>query len=145
MPKKDTLYITEDLYKDFENLHEYLCTIEESHLDDRGREIPNPKPHMIDLDLGRPLTLAEQIKRLFRQNLSEQMVRQGQESFQEANDFDIPEERGNFPDNSKYTVMEDEWLQMDPTSNSRNDTSPSKETGGTPSSGEAEDQAPASE
>lgn len=126
---RKNLYLTPQLYEKFESLHDYLCTIEDSHLDENGSEVPNPMPLVIPgFEDSRPLTLHEQIKRLFKTEMSHQAQVQGAESFEEANDFNIPEE--SLPDTTQYTVMEDEnpFIQEP--------TAPPTNAGGTPPSQE---------
>lgn len=78
------LKIDQTLYAEFSKLRR-------SMLDENGHETPNPKPH--DLDVGlRPPSLQEQIQRLVRNELSNQVQNQGAETFDEANDFDVPED-----------------------------------------------------
>lgn len=59
--------------------------------DEYGREIPDPTPLEMPAGVGRPESLAETIRRMVR---NEQFVAAlgGAESFEEANDFDIPGE-----------------------------------------------------
>lgn len=57
-----------------------------------GKEVHNPVPVALHTGLNRPHTLSEQIDRLVRVNLSRQMAAQGIETFEEANDFDVPED-----------------------------------------------------
>lgn len=60
--------------------------------DSLGREIPDTTPVAIPAGWERPLSLHEQIKRFIRTELSSQAELQGEESFEEAEDFDVDEE-----------------------------------------------------
>lgn len=61
-------------------------------LDKFGREVPDPKPVAIPAGFKRPETLQEQVARLVRTTLSRQAEAQGFESFEESQDFDIPDD-----------------------------------------------------
>lgn len=124
--RKD-FYITEELYKDFANKHEFLCTLTRSMHDEKGHEVPNPKPMVIHTDDTRPLTLHEQIKRLFRGEMSRQVQRQGAESFDQADDFDVNDPFDEELNNSRYEVMTDEYPESDPTSGNASSNSSSQE------------------
>lgn len=50
-------------------------------------EIPDPNP--LEVPLFRPLSIHEEIKRFVRSEMSRQAQEQGQESFEEADDFDV--------------------------------------------------------
>lgn len=58
-------------------------------LDERGREIPDPKPMVHPLGIQVQETLAEKIKRMVRFELSRAASEQGHESFEDADDFDV--------------------------------------------------------
>lgn len=72
--------------------------------DEFGREVANQDRLALPAGWDRPLSLAEQIKRMVRTELSRQAVDGGMESFEEADDFDIPDEEGDFV--SPYEVVE---------------------------------------
>lgn len=72
--------------------------------DEFGREIPDPRPMAVPAGYDRPLSLAEQIKRMVRIELSRSAEAEGLESFEEADDFDVPEDEGDFV--SPYEVRE---------------------------------------
>lgn len=57
-----------------------------------GREIPDPTPMEVPHDWKRPLSLHEEIRRFVRSELSRQAEAQGEESFEEADDFDVDED-----------------------------------------------------
>ena len=81
---QNKLKVTPELYEDLRG----LVT---SYIDENYHEVPCPQPEEIVVS-KRPPSLKEQIKRLVRVELSQQMDEQGAETFEEANDFDIPEE-----------------------------------------------------
>lgn len=60
--------------------------------DEMGREIPDTRPVAVPHNWDRPLSLHEEIKRFVRIELSRTAEMQGQESFEEADDFDVDEE-----------------------------------------------------
>jgi hypothetical protein len=69
-----------------------------------GREMPDPTPVEVPLHMQRPLTLAEQVQRLVRQQLSAQAANQGYESFEDADDFDV--EGDDNPPESGYEIVD---------------------------------------
>lgn len=83
--------------------------------DDQGREIPDPRPMSLPSGWDRPLSLSEQIKRMVRVELSRQAVDDGQESFEEADDFDVEDEEAEFLSPYEVSEMAPEPLQgVDP-------------------------------
>lgn len=58
-------------------------------LNERGHEILDPEPMAIPLGFKKPETLAEQIRRMVKTEMSQAAASQGQETFEEADDFDI--------------------------------------------------------
>lgn len=57
------------------------------------RFVPDPEPVAIPVGMKRPATLAEQVARLCRsQEFNRLMDSQGFETFEEADDFDIPDD-----------------------------------------------------
>lgn len=60
--------------------------------DDEGREVIDPKPLAIPAGFQRPETLAEQVQRLVQRQVSEAAMLAGEETWEEANDFDIDED-----------------------------------------------------
>jgi len=72
--------------------------------DSMGREIPDPTPMELAPGLVRPESLQSMMQRMIRQQLSQYAVDQGEESFDEANDFEIEDE--DFDDiTTKYEEM----------------------------------------
>lgn len=72
---------------------EELTALTEALLDDDGKEILNPMPLEVKEDLGRPPTLKEQICRILKgERMKALLEQQGYESFEEADDFDVPDE-----------------------------------------------------
>lgn len=72
-------------------LFQEFAKLRRSYIDENGLEVPNPRPNEVSVGL-RPPSLMEQIQRLVRINLSQEMQKQGAETFDEADDFDIPED-----------------------------------------------------
>ncbi len=60
--------------------------------DKHGRELPDNTPLALPAGFTPPETLAEQIQRLVRTNVSAAAVQDGAESFEDADDFDIPDD-----------------------------------------------------
>lgn len=60
--------------------------------DSLGREIPDPTPLELSPGQARPETIQEMMQRLIRTHLSQAAQDAGEESFEEANDFDIEDE-----------------------------------------------------
>lgn len=56
------------------------------------KEYPDPTPVEIAMELKRPETMDEKIRRIVATRISEQAAEQGSESFDEANDFDIKDD-----------------------------------------------------
>jgi len=69
-----------------------------------GREKPDPRPVEVPIGRGRAESLADQIKRLVRENLSQVAAREGYETLEEADDFDIDDEEGELL--TSYEVVE---------------------------------------
>lgn len=59
---------------------------------EKGQEILDQTPVALPAGLKRPPSLQERIRQFVRTELSRQAEEQGQESFEEADDFDIPDE-----------------------------------------------------
>lgn len=57
-----------------------------------GKEYCNPIPTHIPVEGERPLTLKEQVQRLFKNELSAMAESQEYETFEESQDFEIPDE-----------------------------------------------------
>ena len=61
-------------------------------LNDRGWEIPDPRPVEVPIGFERPESLEEKIQRMVRTHVSDFAESQGYESFDDADDFDVDEE-----------------------------------------------------
>lgn len=61
-------------------------------LNSAGHELLDPKPVAIPAGFKRPETLAEQVRRLVQTSVSQWAVDNGEESFEESEDFDIPDD-----------------------------------------------------
>lgn len=82
--QKNKLKVTPDLFQELKELAS-------SYIDENYHEVPNPQPEELIVS-KRPPSLQEQIQRLIKVQLSQEMGQQGAETWEEANDFDIPEE-----------------------------------------------------
>lgn len=60
--------------------------------DDRGRQIPDQRPVEVPLELRRPLSIQEEIKRFVRQELSRRAEASALETFEESDDFELDDE-----------------------------------------------------
>lgn len=60
--------------------------------DEFGREIPDDRPMVLPSGFRRPETLAEQVQRLVRSHVSRMAADRGDETFEEAEDFDVGED-----------------------------------------------------
>lgn len=60
--------------------------------DEKGREVPDPTPVEIPLGMKRPETLAEQVQRLVRRQVSEYAAMHGHETFEEADDLEVDDD-----------------------------------------------------
>lgn len=71
----------------------------------RGEEIPDPTPVELPVGFTRPKTLQETMRDLLRnEEVRRALARHDMETFEEADDFDIPDEDRDprFPENSPY-------------------------------------------
>lgn len=59
---------------------------------DKGQEIMDPTPMSIPVNFKRPEPLGDMIRRLVRKQISEAAVAKGMESFDDADDFNIPDD-----------------------------------------------------
>lgn len=78
--------------------------------DAHGHELPDTTPVALPLGFKTPETLAEQIQRLVRTNVSQEAANAGAETFEEADDFDIDEEDEPFDQTSPYEMEFDPVL-----------------------------------
>lgn len=60
-----------------------------AHLDERGREVLDQTPTAIPLKHLRQRNRDDDIRAMIREELSRQSAESGQESFEEADDFDV--------------------------------------------------------
>lgn len=63
-----------------------------SFLDENGFEVPDSKPMEIPIGWKKPPSLQEQVQRMVRHEMSRAAEKTGQETFEEADDFDIPDD-----------------------------------------------------
>lgn len=59
---------------------------------DKGEEIMDQTPITLPIDFKRPEPLGDMIRRLVRKQISDIAVAKGQESFDDADDFNIPDD-----------------------------------------------------
>ena len=80
---------------------------------DPTKEYPDPTPVEIPMDMKRPETMDQKIKRIIETQISEKAAMLGEETFEEANDFDIKDDFEVEEPVSVYEVheMEDEYPQ----------------------------------
>ncbi len=79
-------------------------------LNEDGHEVVSDKPVSMPLGFTRPPTLHEQIQRAIRQEMSARAVAEGQESFEDADDFDIGDD---FDPESPYEMIFDPAVGQD--------------------------------
>lgn len=68
-----------------------LCSLTEALISEDGLELLNPNPLVVDIGPKR-LTLQDQIRRILKHEISKSAYKEGLETFEEANDFDVPDE-----------------------------------------------------
>ncbi len=80
-------------------------------LDDKGHELLNPEPMFLEATPSPP-TLKDQIQRVLKYELAKRADMKGFETFEEADDFDMPEEDPI----SQYEIKEmEEEYPVEPT------------------------------
>lgn len=67
----------------------------EVKFDERGREIPDPRPLEMPAGMSRPATIEEQIQRYVRGALSRMASEQGAETFEEADDLNVDDDEAD--------------------------------------------------
>ncbi|AXQ65682.1 MAG: hypothetical protein [Microviridae sp.] len=78
-----------------------------AYIDDKGREVLDPRPLEIPIGFERPLTLEQQIQRLMRveyNKLAQIQSMEGVETPEEADDFDVDD------DFDIFTPYENEFM-----------------------------------
>lgn len=75
--------------------------------DNMGREIPDPTPVEIPAEFQRPESMDDKIRRMISGYMSVQAVAEGRESFEDANDFEIPDE-DEFQSPYEFNEMQEE-------------------------------------
>lgn len=63
-----------------------------SGYDKQGREIPDPTPVEMPVGFKRPIPLADEIRAIMRRAVQEDLDSHGMETFDEADDFEVPDE-----------------------------------------------------
>lgn len=82
---RKNLYVTPALLED-------LTQLTHAMLDERGREVLNPAPVANHVEQGESDSLQNRIRRILHRELGRFAQAQGHETFEEANDLDVPEE-----------------------------------------------------
>lgn len=90
-----------------ELVHDDNTNCEVTHLNYHAGERPDPTPVEIPLHLDRPETFEEQVRRVVQTTLSLQAERQGLPSFEEEDDFDVPDEFEPFDLPTRYEVPDE--------------------------------------
>lgn len=67
-------------------------TPDPGRLDELGREVPDPTRLSLPSGFKRPETLAEQVQRLVRVQVSREAENAGYETFEESEDFELPDD-----------------------------------------------------
>lgn len=93
--------------------YEELSKLDQAMINELGQEVLNPKPKVLHVG-HRPPSLKEQIQRLIRQEVSLQAMNQGHETWDEANDLDVPDDEP-MP-GSQYEMMMEEFIPDLPSS-----------------------------
>ena len=75
-----------------------------------GGEIPNPTPVEVPARAYEHQTLQERIQRIMRTTISAEAAEQGNETFEESNDFDIDDSFDTKDVQSKYDLVEEEYV-----------------------------------
>lgn len=73
---------------------------------DRGEEVPDPTPVEVPVGFRHPPTLRETMQRLIREEVSRAAEQSGDESFDEADDFNVDEEEFSSP--YELTTMQED-------------------------------------
>lgn len=95
-----------EISKEFlEKVRKYNTAI----LDESGREILDPKPITLNIR-PKQLSLEQRISRLIKTQFSRVAEQQGQETFEEANDFDVQDEFDTEHFHSRFELVEEEFL-----------------------------------
>lgn len=82
--------------------------------DAHGREMPDPTPVAMPVGFQRPESLVDLMKRLIRTEVSQTAHDAGTETFEEANDFEVPEDTVE-DTATQYEAMADEpFTQPEP-------------------------------
>lgn len=94
--------------------------------DKNGHEIPDPTPVAVPVGWSAPESLVDQVRRLVRQEFSQQARATGHETFEEADDFDVDDD---FDPSSPWE------LNFDQEAASRTDDSPAARSEAEPRGG----------
>lgn len=76
-----------------------------ANYDEYGNEIADETPLEVPLSFKKPLTLAEEVRRMVKNEMSQMAESQGAETFEEADDFEV-EDEDDLAFMSPYEIME---------------------------------------
>ena len=85
--------------------------------DKHGRQKPDPTKIEVPLEFQAPPSMRDQIREVFAQELSKVASENGQETFEEADDFDIPEDDAfdqEFASKYEVSEMQSEYVDVQP-------------------------------
>jgi hypothetical protein len=82
-------------------------------LDERGYEVLDPTPIAVPIGTKRPETLEQKLKRIMRNELSVAAEMKGEETLEEANDFNVGDDYDPDTPYSPYEKSEEEWLEQE--------------------------------
>lgn len=102
-------------------------------LNERGHELLDATPVARAVEFRRPPTLQEQIRALVRGELSRQAQEQGQESFEEADDFDVDDD--SYDPRSPWELNFDQELEPRVVREPAGEAGPAVQAGGSETEG----------
>lgn len=83
-----------------------------------GQQIPDQTPIEVPLGFQKPETIEQKMQRLIRTEISARAEEHGMESFEEADDFDVPDDEDDNMDlwESQYqmTEMQEQYFEIPP-------------------------------
>lgn len=75
-----------------------------AQFDDRGRQVPDPRPVEVPAHFTRPLSIQDEIKRFVRSELAQRAAAEGAETFEEADDFYLDDEDPDIAPGTEYEL-----------------------------------------
>jgi hypothetical protein len=79
----------------------------------QGHELPDPKPIAPPVGWKKPVPIQERIAKTVREELSRMAEEKGMETFEDADDFDVPEEDSDFESPYELNFDPDEFPASD--------------------------------